>query len=140
MNKFLEKLEQGTLVIDGAMGTMLHARGVGFDKCFDELNITNPAAVADIHREYIEVPGAQLVITNTFGANRYKLSKHGLQNDVVEIKSCRCGVGKKNCLFLLQRCLDRRGCRSAGSENRWIWQGQARGSTKRVRRAGPSTG
>lgn len=89
MNKFLERLEQGTLVIDGAMGTMLHARGVGFDKCFDELNITNPAAVADIHREYIEA-GAQLVITNTFGANRYKLSKHGLQNDVVEIN--RAGV------------------------------------------------
>ncbi len=89
MNKFLERLEQGTLVIDGAMGTMLHARGIGFDKCFDELNITNPAAVADIHREYIEA-GAQLVITNTFGANRYKLSKHGLQDDVVEIN--RAGV------------------------------------------------
>ena len=89
MNKFLKKLEQGTLVIDGAMGTMLHARGVGFDKCFDELNITNPAAVADIHREYIEA-GAQLVITNTFGANRYKLGKHGLQDDVVEIN--RAGV------------------------------------------------
>jgi homocysteine S-methyltransferase len=89
MNKFLERLDQGTLVIDGAMGTMLHARGVGFDKCFDELNITNPAAVADIHREYIEA-GAQLVITNTFGANRYKLSKHGLQDDVVEIN--RAGV------------------------------------------------
>ncbi|MFN8412890.1 MAG: bifunctional homocysteine S-methyltransferase/methylenetetrahydrofolate reductase [Anaerolineales bacterium] len=89
MNKFLERLEQGTLVIDGAMGTMLHARGVGFDKCFDELNITNPAAVADIHREYIEA-GAQMVITNTFGANRYKLSKHGLQDDVVEIN--RAGV------------------------------------------------
>ncbi len=84
MNKFLERLEQGTLLIDGAMGTMLHARGIGFDKCFDELNITNPAAVADIHREYIEA-GAQLVITNTFGANRFKLSKHGLQDDVVEI-------------------------------------------------------
>jgi homocysteine S-methyltransferase len=89
MNKFLEKLEQGTLLIDGAMGTMLHARGVGFDKCFDELNLTNPAAVAEIHREYIDA-GAQLVITNTFGANRYKLGKHGLQEDVVEIN--RAGV------------------------------------------------
>ena len=71
------------------MGTMLHARGVGFDKCFDELNITNPAAVADIHREYIEA-GAQLIITNTFGANRFKLSKHGLEDDVAEIN--RAGV------------------------------------------------
>ena len=82
--KFLELLESSTLLIDGAMGTMLHARGVGFDKCFDELNLTNPAAVAEIHREYIE-SGAQLIITNTFGANRFKLGKHGLQNDVIEI-------------------------------------------------------
>src|SRR5258706_14264744 len=71
------------------MGTMLHSRGVSFDKCFDELNLANPAAVADIHREYIE-SGAQLIITNTFGANRYKLSKHGLQDEVVEIN--RAGV------------------------------------------------
>lgn len=83
-NKFLELLTNQTLLADGAMGTMLHARGVGFDKCFDELNITNPAAVADIHREYIEA-GAQLIITNTFGANRFKLSKHGLDEDVKEI-------------------------------------------------------
>src|SRR5512141_2287808 len=86
---FLERLSAGTLLIDGAMVTMLHARGIGFDKCFDELNITNPAAVADIHREYIEA-GAQLVITNTFGANRFKLSKHGLEGDVDEIN--RAGV------------------------------------------------
>src|SRR5262245_52341107 len=82
--KFLELLESQTLLIDGAMGTMLHARGIGFDKCFDELNLTNPAAVAEIHREYIEA-GAQLIITNTFGANRFKLSKHGLQDDVIDI-------------------------------------------------------
>ena len=78
MNLF-EILSQKTLLADGAMGTMLHARGIGFDKCFDELNLTNPAAVADIHREYIEA-GAQLIITNTFGANRFKLGKHGLQD------------------------------------------------------------
>ncbi|GAB1470890.1 bifunctional homocysteine S-methyltransferase/methylenetetrahydrofolate reductase [Chloroflexota bacterium] len=85
----LEILAKKTLLADGAMGTMLHARGVGFDKCFDELNLTNPAAVADVHREYIEA-GAELVITNTFGANRYKLSKHGLKGDVAEIN--RAGV------------------------------------------------
>lgn len=85
----LEILTQRTLVADGAMGTMLHTRGIDFDKCFDELNLTSPAAVADIHREYIEA-GAELIITNTFGANRYKLSKHGLQDDVAEIN--RAGV------------------------------------------------
>ena len=83
-SKFLELLSSQTLLADGAMGTMLHSHGIGFDKCFDELNITNPAAVADIHRAYIEA-GAQLVITNTFGANRFKLTKHGLQDDAREI-------------------------------------------------------
>ena len=85
----LEILNQKTVIADGAMGTMLHARGVSFDKCFDELNLTNPAAVADVHREYIEA-GAELIITNTFGANRFKLSKHGLHHDVAAIN--RAGV------------------------------------------------
>jgi len=93
-NKFLDILSSQTILADGAMGTMLHARGVGFDKCFDELNITNPAAVADIHREYIEA-GAQLIITNTFGANRFKLSKHGLQDDVVEINKASVDLAKR---------------------------------------------
>ena len=85
MSKFLELLSTNTtLLADGAMGTVLHARGVGFDKCFDELNLTKPAAVADVHREYIEA-GAELILTNTFGANRYKLSQHGLDEKVTEI-------------------------------------------------------
>src|ERR687892_66669 len=82
----LDLISYGAILADGAMGTMLHAHGIGFDKCFDELNLTHPSAVAEIHREYIEA-GAQLIITNTFGANRFKLSKHGLQDEVVEINS-----------------------------------------------------
>lgn len=85
----IETISTKTLLADGAMGTMLHARGIGFDKCFDELNLTNPVVVAEIHREYIEA-GAQLIITNTFSANRFKLSKHGLQGDAAEIN--RAGV------------------------------------------------
>lgn len=93
-NKFLNLLATQTLLADGAMGTMLHARGVGFDKCFDELNLTNPSAVAEIHRAYIEA-GAQLIITNTFGANRFKLTKHGLQDDVVEINKASVDLAKR---------------------------------------------
>jgi methionine synthase I (cobalamin-dependent)/5,10-methylenetetrahydrofolate reductase len=93
-NKFLELLSTQTILADGAMGTMLHTRGVGFDKCFDELNLTNPSAVADIHRAYIEA-GAQLVITNTFGANRFKLTKHGLQDDVIEINKAGVDLAKR---------------------------------------------
>jgi len=93
-NKFIKLLENQTLLADGAMGTMLHARGVGFDKCFDELNLTNPSAVAEVHREYIEA-GAQLIITNTFGANRFKLTKHGLQDDVVELNKASVDLARR---------------------------------------------
>src|SRR5262245_65006356 len=98
--EFLNLLETSTLLVDGAMGTMLHARGVGFDKCFDELNLTNPTAVADIHREYIEA-GAQLIITNTFGANRFKLTKHGLQDDVAEINKASVDLARRVVLAAL---------------------------------------
>lgn len=85
-NKFLALLENSSLPLlcDGAMGTMLNGRGIGFDQCFDELNLTQPKCVAEIHREYIEA-GSQVIETNTFGANRYRLSGHGLEAKVVEI-------------------------------------------------------
>jgi homocysteine S-methyltransferase len=91
MNKFLSLLQSSPTAIlaDGAMGTMLHARGIGFDRCFDELNLVQPAAVADVHREYIEA-GAQIILTNTFSANHYKLARYGLENQVAEIN--RAGV------------------------------------------------
>ncbi len=90
----LERLSTETILADGAMGTMLHGRGVGFDKCFDELNLTNPAAVADVHREYIEA-GAQLILTNTFGANRFKLSKHGLERQMLEINKAGVDLARR---------------------------------------------
>ncbi len=72
------------LLMDGAMGTMLHNRGVGFDECFDELNLTNPALVAEVHHAYIDA-GAEILLTNTFGANRYRLARHGLEDQVAKI-------------------------------------------------------
>ncbi len=72
------------ILLDGAMGTLLHEHGIGFDACFDALNLTNPALIADIHRRYIDA-GAQVILTNTFGANRYRLAEHGLEDKVVEI-------------------------------------------------------
>lgn len=91
---FLEHLSTETILADGAMGTMLHARGVGFDKCFDELNLTNPSAVAEIHRAYIEA-GAQLILTNTFGANRFKLTKHGLEDHVVQLSQAGVDLARR---------------------------------------------
>lgn len=74
------------LLSDGAMGTILHQKGVGFDACFDELNLVNPALVGEIHRDYINA-GSQIIQTNTFGANRYKLGRFGLADKAVEINT-----------------------------------------------------
>jgi methionine synthase / methylenetetrahydrofolate reductase (NADH) len=81
---FLEKLGEGVVVCDGAMGTMLYARGVFLNRCFDELNLSSPTLVRSVHEEYIDA-GADVVETNTFGAHRYKLGPHGLEAQVRKI-------------------------------------------------------
>jgi homocysteine S-methyltransferase len=89
--EFLAQVDQASapLIADGAMGTMLHARGVAFNACFDALNLSQPGLVAEIHRAYIDA-GAEIILTNTFGANRYKLKEHGLADQAAEIN--RAGV------------------------------------------------
>ncbi|MBN2045392.1 MAG: bifunctional homocysteine S-methyltransferase/methylenetetrahydrofolate reductase [Anaerolineales bacterium] len=93
---FLKQLAEAEnpLVFDGAMGTMLHSMGESFSSCLDEINISNPAMVADIHRAYIEA-GAQVITTNTFGANRYKLLEHGLRDKQEEIICAGVGLAQK---------------------------------------------
>jgi methionine synthase / methylenetetrahydrofolate reductase(NADPH) len=71
------------LVADGAMGTMLYARGVFINQCYDELNVRSPELVIDVHRGYVKA-GAELIETNSFGANRVKLAQHGLESHVAE--------------------------------------------------------
>jgi len=66
------------------MGTELHLRGIPFERCFDELNLTEPRIVEEIHRDYIRAV-AELVETNTFGANRIKLARYGLAARVRDI-------------------------------------------------------
>ena len=81
---FLERLAEGVVVFDGAMGTMLYARGVFVNRCFDELNLSSPDLVRSIHEEYVAA-GAEVVETNTFGAHRFKLGPHGLAPHVRKI-------------------------------------------------------
>jgi methionine synthase I (cobalamin-dependent) len=82
--QFRVRLSRRIFVADGAMGTMLYSRGVFINRCFDELNLTAPAMIAEIHREYIAV-GAEILGTNTFGANRTRLMGFGLADKTVAI-------------------------------------------------------
>ena len=81
---FLERIQEGVVVCDGAMGTVLYSRGVFLNRCFDELNLSNPTLVKGIHDEYVEA-GAEVIETNTFGAHRFKLGPHGLEPQVRKI-------------------------------------------------------
>ncbi len=81
---FINALAERPLLGDGAMGTMLYARGVPADACFDTLNVSDPKLVQGIHAEYIRA-GADCLETNTFGANRFKLGAHGSSARVREI-------------------------------------------------------
>ena len=82
---FLALLEKRrVLLFDGGMGTLLYAKGVYINRCFDELNISAPDLVAECHRGYVEA-GCDVVETNTFGANRLKLKGHGLEESLDEI-------------------------------------------------------
>jgi methionine synthase / methylenetetrahydrofolate reductase(NADPH) len=81
----LDRLFAGVPVLgDGAMGTMLCDRGISIDRCYDELNLSQPEAIASIHDQYLRA-GAEIVETNTFGANAYRLERHGLRAKVREI-------------------------------------------------------
>ncbi len=85
MNKLTDYLQQeGVLVLDGAMGTQLFARGLMSGGSPEEWNITHPERVQDVHRAYIEA-GSQIVLTNSFGGTRYRLKLHNLQDRVVEL-------------------------------------------------------
>src|SRR6516162_4584040 len=82
---FNERLKHSILIADGAMGSLLH-EAVGPQRCFDELNTTEPEAVFRIHQAYIEA-GAHIIETNTFGANRFKLAPLGLADEVQRLNS-----------------------------------------------------
>lgn len=81
MKSFLETLSERILVCDGAMGTMLYERGISFDHCFDEINLSHPDLVKEVHAAYIDA-GADIIETNTFGGNRFRLMHHGLEDKV----------------------------------------------------------
>lgn len=90
----LKTLSEGVLVGDGAMGTMLYQHGVFLNSCFDELNVTNPELVREIHESYVQA-GARFIETNTFGANEVKLGKFGLAEKVEQINGAAVEIARE---------------------------------------------
>src|SRR6476619_5325651 len=75
--EFREQLSRRVMVADGAMGTMLYEKGIFINRCYDELNLTSPDLIRQIHADYVKA-GAEILETNTFGANRMRLAAFGL--------------------------------------------------------------
>ncbi len=94
MKPILERIKEQPLVFDGAMGTMLYSKGVFLNRCYDELNLTSPDLVGEIHQEYRDA-GADVLETNSFGANRIKLAEHGLGDKVREINLAAARLARK---------------------------------------------
>ncbi|MBZ5533099.1 MAG: bifunctional homocysteine S-methyltransferase/methylenetetrahydrofolate reductase [Acidobacteriia bacterium] len=80
----VSRLKQGPVLCDGAMGMLLYAKGVFINKCYDELNLTQPDLIRGVHQEYLNA-GAEVIETNTFGGNSFRLAHHGLADKVREI-------------------------------------------------------
>ncbi|WP_428265751.1 bifunctional homocysteine S-methyltransferase/methylenetetrahydrofolate reductase [Haliangium sp.] len=94
LSPFLEVLEHSPLLFDGAMGSLLYDRGVFHTRSYDELNLSQPSLIRAVHREYLEA-GAQILETNTFGANRITLARHGHAERVAEINRAAVALARK---------------------------------------------
>ncbi len=81
---FLARIQQSPALCDGAMGTLLYAKGVFINRCYDELNLSQPDLIRGIHHEYLQA-GAEIIETNTFGANAFRLARHSLADKVHDI-------------------------------------------------------
>ena len=91
---FIEAAANRIMVCDGAMGTLIYSYGVYINQCYENLNLTNAALIEKIHREYVKA-GAEIIETNTFGANRNKLTPHGLGEQVREINMAGVRLARK---------------------------------------------
>jgi len=83
-SNLLAHLKTSPVLCDGAMGTLLYSKGIFINRCYDELNLSQPDLIRSIHHEYLQA-GAEIVETNTFGGNSFRLARHGLANRVRDI-------------------------------------------------------
>src|SRR5271166_5605695 len=82
--ELISRLQAGAVLCDGAMGTLLYSKGIFINRCYDELNVSQPDLIRDIHQEYLHA-GAEIIETNTFGANSFRLSKHGCLDKLADV-------------------------------------------------------
>jgi len=94
MPQFSDIFADRPILADGAMGTVLYARGIFINRCYDELNLSDPSLILAVHEEYLQA-GADVLETNTFGANRFRLARHGLAGKVAEINAAGVRVARE---------------------------------------------
>jgi len=82
--KLLDRLKESPVLCDGAMGTLLYGQGIFINRCYDELNTLQPDLIRSLHHQYLQ-SGAEIIETNTFGGNRFRLDRHSLGDKVKDI-------------------------------------------------------
>jgi len=102
MASFVDIFGPRPVLADGAMGTVLNSRGVLISRSYDELNLTDPSLILAIHEEYLQA-GAEILETNTFGANRFRLARHGLAGKVAEINAAGVRLARQAVEHLRER-------------------------------------
>src|SRR6202008_4958078 len=91
---FLGRLKTSPVLCDGATGTLLYEKGIFINRCYDELNVSQPDLIRGLHHEYLQA-GAEVVETNTFGGNSFRLERHGLAYKVHQINFNGAMLGKE---------------------------------------------
>src|SRR5437763_16213324 len=89
----LARLKTSAVLCDGAMGTLLYGKGIFINRCYDELNLSQPDLIRSIHHEYLQA-GAEIIETNTFGANRFRLGRPSLADKVRDINFSRARIAR----------------------------------------------
>src|SRR5881275_531332 len=91
---FLTRLQKSAVLCDGAMGTLLYSKGIFINRCYDELNLSQPDLIRGVHREYLQA-GAEIIETNTFGGNSFRLARHSMEDRVREINLAGARLGRE---------------------------------------------
>src|SRR5437773_5504324 len=90
----LARLKKSPVLCDGAMGTLLYAKGIFINRCYDELNVSQPDLIRGLHHEYLQA-GAEIIETNTFGGNSFRLARHSMEDRVREINLAGARLGRE---------------------------------------------